>query len=144
MVMVYVRYKWKRIATVCVWMPFEQNYRQTSNISGTKSNIFVTSCSCLCSIYWSHLLSREWRCSWSSAEHQKAMLQLQLSDKKLYCLLSGLTVDFAIQRLYNWRIVVTPWALWIYCAFHSLQRRNAILFACYQCRLLWYILKLKV
>ena len=29
--------------------------------------ILVSSCSCLCSIYWSQVLSREWRCSWSSA-----------------------------------------------------------------------------
>ena len=28
----------------------------------------VPSCSCLCSIYWSLVLSREWRCSWSSAD----------------------------------------------------------------------------
>ena len=28
---------------------------------------FVSSCSCLCPIYWSQVLSREWRCSWSSA-----------------------------------------------------------------------------
>ena len=27
----------------------------------------VSSCSCLCAIYWSQVLSREWRCSWCSA-----------------------------------------------------------------------------
>ena len=30
----------------------------------------VLSCSCLCTIHWSHVLSREWRCSWSSADRQ--------------------------------------------------------------------------
>ena len=30
--------------------------------------LFVLSCSCLCPIYWSHVFSREWRCSWSSAD----------------------------------------------------------------------------
>ena len=30
----------------------------------------VTYCSCLCPIYWSHVLSWEWRCSWSSADRR--------------------------------------------------------------------------
>ena len=48
------------------------DYRQLSNIRRTKSpnlHIFlVLSCSCLCPIHWSQVLSREWRCSWNSAE----------------------------------------------------------------------------
>ena len=28
----------------------------------------VSSCCCLCPIHWSQVLSREWRCSWSSAD----------------------------------------------------------------------------
>ena len=28
----------------------------------------VSSCSCLCPIHWSQMLSREWRCSWSSTD----------------------------------------------------------------------------
>ena len=30
--------------------------------------ILVSSCICLWPIYWSQVLSREWRCSWSSAD----------------------------------------------------------------------------
>ena len=30
----------------------------------------VSSCSCLCPIQWSQALSREWRCSWSSADRR--------------------------------------------------------------------------
>ena len=30
----------------------------------------VSSCSCLCSIQWSQVLSPEWRCSWSSADRR--------------------------------------------------------------------------
>ena len=30
--------------------------------------ILVSPCSCLCPIHWSQVLSREWRCSWSSAD----------------------------------------------------------------------------
>ena len=30
----------------------------------------VSSCSCLCTIQWSLVLSREWRCSWSNADRQ--------------------------------------------------------------------------
>ena len=32
--------------------------------------ILVSSCICLCPIYWSQVLSREWRCSWSSADRR--------------------------------------------------------------------------
>ena len=30
----------------------------------------VSSCSCFCAINWSQVLSREWRCSWSSADRR--------------------------------------------------------------------------
>ena len=29
-----------------------------------------SACSCLCTIYWSQVLSGEWRCSWSSADRR--------------------------------------------------------------------------
>ena len=32
--------------------------------------ILVSSCICLCPIHWSRVLSREWRCSWSSANRR--------------------------------------------------------------------------
>ena len=32
--------------------------------------ILVSSCICLCPIYWIQVLSREWRCSWSSADRR--------------------------------------------------------------------------
>ena len=32
--------------------------------------ILVSSCSSLCLIHWCQVLSREWRCSWSSADRQ--------------------------------------------------------------------------
>ena len=46
-------------------------YRKISDISRTKfQNLLVSSCICLCPIYWSQVLSREWRCSWSSADRR--------------------------------------------------------------------------
>ena len=44
-------------------------YRKTFNIYRTNpKTLFVVSiCCCLCAIYWSQVLSGEWRCSWSSA-----------------------------------------------------------------------------
>ena len=47
-------------------------YHQTSNISppNPKTYMFPFSpCSCLCPIHWSRLLSRKWRCSWSSSNY---------------------------------------------------------------------------
>ena len=32
--------------------------------------ILSAPCTCLCAIYWSQVLSREWRCSWSSANRR--------------------------------------------------------------------------
>ena len=32
--------------------------------------MFPPSCSCLCPIHWSHVLSWEWRCGWSSADRR--------------------------------------------------------------------------
>ena len=32
--------------------------------------IIVSSCCCLCPIHWNQVLSREWRCSWSSADRR--------------------------------------------------------------------------
>ena len=46
-------------------------YCQISNIRSTKSDNFmflVSSCRYACSMQWSQVLSREWRCSWSSAD----------------------------------------------------------------------------
>ena len=35
-----------------------------------KTSIYlVSSCSCLCQVHWSQMLSREWRCSWNSADN---------------------------------------------------------------------------
>ena len=48
-------------------------HHQVSNISRTKCqhlNILVLSCGCLCRIPWSQMLSREWRCSWSSTDRR--------------------------------------------------------------------------
>ena len=48
--------------------------RKVSNIKRNQISKFkcfiVSSCSCLYSIRWSHVLSWEWRCSWSSAERR--------------------------------------------------------------------------
>ena len=30
----------------------------------------LSSCSCLCPVHWNHVLSHEWRCSWSSADRR--------------------------------------------------------------------------
>ena len=42
--------------------PLDASYPKTSCLV----LFLVLSCSCLCLMYWSHVLSRKWRCSWSS------------------------------------------------------------------------------
>ena len=56
------------------WPPHARAiYRQMSNIRAPnlKTWMFlVSSSSCLCPVYWCHLSSWEWRCSWSSADRR--------------------------------------------------------------------------
>ena len=53
------------------WVPCQLTYRQIANIRQTnfKTKIFfvVSFYRCLCAIKLSQVFSREWRCSWSSA-----------------------------------------------------------------------------
>ena len=53
---------------VMVW------YRQATSLferqyTNTEMSL-VSACSCLCAIYWSHILSGEWICSWSNADRR--------------------------------------------------------------------------
>ena len=57
----------------CTLSGTRQTYRQISNIRHTNPQTYmllIPSCSCLSSIHWSQVLSREWRCSWSSADRR--------------------------------------------------------------------------
>ena len=52
---------------------FDKNYHQISDISRIKSqNLYVllSSCKCLRPIHWRQVLSRKWRCSWSSTDRR--------------------------------------------------------------------------
>ena len=45
----------------------------------------ILSCSCLCPIHWSQVLSWDWRCSWSNADRQCS--NYILGGQQFYCLL---------------------------------------------------------
>ena len=59
------------------WIIWNKNmlrihYRQTYNITHTKSKlkvVIVSSCTRICPVHWSQVLSLEWRCRWSSADN---------------------------------------------------------------------------
>ena len=57
---------------IYIYIYINHIYSQISNIRCTKTrNINLVSCSiCLCAIYWSQVLSPEWRYSWSRADRQ--------------------------------------------------------------------------
>ena len=63
--------------------------------SNSRTQMYLVSCcSFLCPIYWSHGLSREWRCIWCNAA------QLHLSDEHIIAFwgsayIRGLTVHYA-------------------------------------------------
>ena len=59
---------------VCIALKdMNNNYRQFSNMRRTESqtvNVSHLVLQLFCPIYWSHVLSWEWRCSWSSADRR--------------------------------------------------------------------------
>ena len=44
--------------------------RKWRKITNIRRKIIISSCSCLCPSHWNHVLNREWRCSWSSADRR--------------------------------------------------------------------------
>ena len=66
--------QWGVITWTCLWHLLAQHFSYTlkfliwdaPNLKTQMS--LVSSCSCLCPIYWSHASSWEWRCSWSSTD----------------------------------------------------------------------------
>ena len=63
--------------------------------------ILVLSCSCLCPIHWSQVLSWEWRCSWSSVSGASYTIDLTVSPD-ITCVAPLWTVsDATIDRLHK-------------------------------------------
>ena len=59
------------LTVLCCSVQDNCSYCQISNIRAPNIQTWmflVSSCSCLCPIHWSQMLSWEWRCSWSSAD----------------------------------------------------------------------------
>ena len=82
----------------------------------------VSPCSSLCPVHWSQVLSREWRCSWSSADRQCSNYIWAINN--FYCLgatyIGGFTVSnkmpdhqiswsFEVMRL-GVKIIVSLWS----------------------------------
>ena len=70
----------------------------------------VSACSCLCEIYWSQVLSWEWRCSWSSVDRRCSAT----SDQQFNCLLKWsyireLTVLFGSHFRFGWAVILDLW-----------------------------------
>ena len=61
------------VSKLCCHVASYDIYRQISNMRHKKSqtlNVLVSPCSCLCPVHYSQVLSRGWRCSWSSADRR--------------------------------------------------------------------------
>ena len=98
--------------------------------------IIISSCSRLCPIHWSQVLSREWRCSWSSADRRCSnyiwvIVNLIYNQGATY--IRDLTVDvFGCLALMQYNKVKLNWChamLWVKLAFHWNQadQRNLII-----------------
>ena len=78
--------------------------------------ILVSSCSCLCPLHWNQGLSREWRCSWSSANRRCSNYIWVINDYIAYkgvAHIRGLTHSLLSLRWVNtssscWRQTRTP------------------------------------
>ena len=65
----------------------------------------VSSCMCLCSIPWSQVLSREWRCSWSSADRQCSNY-IWVIDNFIAYKGASYIWDFTVYPRVLWRLLV--------------------------------------
>ena len=67
-------------ASLC-WYQILSNIKYKSH-QIAKHKFLVSSCSCLCTIYWSQMLSQEWRCSsskaWTTSEWSTSLLPTKL------------------------------------------------------------------
>ena len=88
-------------------------YHKTSNISAPNPKTYmflISSCSCLCPIQLSKVLSQEWRCNWSSTDRQCSNYIGMISNyigyhSPLY--IRGLTVITVYELfLRSWFIIV--------------------------------------
>ena len=73
----------------------------------------VSSCNCFCAIYWSHVLSREWRCSWSSADRRCSNCIWVINNFSAYWGMSfirGLVVRF--YPFYSYAALYFPHLYW--------------------------------
>ena len=77
--------------------------------------ILVSSCSCLCPLHWNQGLSREWRCSWSSADRRWSNYIWVINDyiaDKCGSYIRGVAVAVVVQQshIYQplWRTTSTP------------------------------------
>ena len=70
----------------------------------------VSSCSCLCPIHWSQVLSWEWRCSWSSAD-RRCSNYIWVINNFIADLRATYIRDFTVYDLslsYQWSLIRLP------------------------------------
>ena len=91
-VVVVLKWNVERTPSQCLlinaYVTHGDNYRRTSDIRRTKSqnlNFLVSSCSCFCPIHWSRVWSRQWRCSWVSAERLCSIYIWVINNFIAYC-----------------------------------------------------------
>ena len=108
----------------------------------------VSSCSCLYSIRWSQVLSREWRCSWSSADRRCSNYIWEINNFIAFSdatYIRGLTVDVPSTNLtvsfYNnppvpdvyisYHVVILTWA-------EQIDKRHNIFCCTFRSQLYWW------
>ena len=72
----------------------------------------VSSCSSLCPIQWNQVLSREWRCSWSSADRRCSNYIWVIDNFIAYCgasYIRDLTVNSIQWGYKTLQILLMPW-----------------------------------
>ena len=106
----------------------------------------VSSCSCLSPIYWSHVLSWEWRCSWSSADRRCSNYIWVINNliaHKGASYIRGLTVYGIVHNqyfcaLFAWKyICLGTRRLHIWLIVSGTAHRKCALNFILQCHVLW-------
>ena len=82
--------------------------------------ILVSSCICLCPIYWSQVLSREWRCPWSSADRRCSNYIWVINNSIAYKGASYIR-DLTVCGVFQFQICQFTGSLWTSWIYHCVS-----------------------
>ena len=89
----------------------------------------VSSCSCLRPVHWSHVLSQEWRCIWSSA-YMGCTNYIWVINKAIACKGVSYIRGFRVHRFcYGPVLLITPPTEWKMAQYHQNYKTDRCIYS---------------